>query len=57
MLTPAYSIISRGNIIFDLHVSYLWQLEHKTKAWCIPLCQLLVVISFKRFDDVTWVKV
>jgi len=26
MLTSAYSNISHGNIIFHLHVSYLWQL-------------------------------
>ena len=26
MLNPAYSNISHGNIMFDLHVSYLWQL-------------------------------
>jgi hypothetical protein len=26
MLTPAYSNISHGNMIFDIHISYLWQL-------------------------------
>jgi len=64
MLTPAYSSISHGNIIF-LFTCFLFMatfsgtiLEHKTRAWYILLCHLLVLSShLMRFDVVTWVKV